>query len=609
MLLRVCEHERVNADGAQWVLCPGEPAPVDQIAATPAIVLAVDDAMVDLRSQRRLIELAAQGVVAVPRSPSVVGRGHLLLASSDDVASAEGREVLATRVATHYAGLTEDLEVVPTLVVAVPGAWAASALRDDWTTVQDLFACIVRARPAELAFDAVAVAKRPVEGLVPAAPRRRPLVSACMIVRDEAVWLADAIDSLAGFADEVIVYDTGSSDATMDVARRHGARVIEGVWGDDFGAARNQSAAHARGEWIVWLDADERLGGDVPTARARLADPLAHWEGYSVRIRNLTGVGLTWSDHFAMRLFRRAAGAWRGALHETVWSRDHARPLSASPVSELHLVHLGYLDVVMRQRGKGERNLRVASHNDTASEPLEALVHEIRSRLLAGDHASVVMLVEEEVLPAPPGPLRKLGLLAGFESALNLGNFEVARAFVEALAAQPDVPAAFALEASARLAATTGDLERALRDLDGIDARVEDVDGLVVDPERLTGLAARCLAGLGRFDEAIDVVIAALERGTVDVDLGEVALWFDEAHRPLGELESAIRPEQRQLVAASVLPSSEVAERLFWAFADVNPTCTVWLAAGELAGRRIGGPIHERWRRRLADVGLVPATA
>ncbi|ACU53189.1 glycosyl transferase family 2 [Acidimicrobium ferrooxidans DSM 10331] len=607
MLVRVCDHERVGADGAAWVLVPGESVPPDQIAAAPAVVIVVEDALVDARSARRLVELASQGVVAVPRSPSVVGRGHVLLTTGDDVGTVEGREALAERVSKHFAGLTEDLELVPTLAVAVPGAWAARALDERWTTVHELFARLVDSRPAELAFDAVAVARRPVEGLVPAAPRRRPLVSACMIVRDEAVWLADAIDSLAGFADEVVVYDTGSTDATVDVARRHGARVIEGTWDDDFGAARNRSAADARGEWIVWLDADERLGGDLATARARLADPLAQWEGYSVRIRNLTGVGLTWADHFAMRLFRRAAGAWRGALHETVWSRDHARPLNAHPASELHLVHLGYLDVVMRQRGKGERNLRVASHNESASEPLEALVHEIRSRLLAGEHATVVALVEDRVLPAPPGPLRKLGLLAGFESALALGSFDVARTFVDALATQPDVPAAFALEASARLAATTGDLEGALRDLAGIDTRVEDVDGLVVDPERLAGLTARCLAGLGRFDEASDVVVAALARGTVDVDLREVVAWFDHANRPLADLESAIHPEQRQLIAASVLPAAELAERLFWAFVEANPACTVWLAAGELAARRVGGPVHERWRRLLADAGLVPS--
>jgi len=81
----------------------------------------------------------------------------------------------------------------------------------------------------------------------------------CMIVRDEADNLRDCLCPLAGCFDEIIVVDTGSTDETADIARELGARVIEQPWEDDFAAARNVSINAALCDWILYLDADDRL--------------------------------------------------------------------------------------------------------------------------------------------------------------------------------------------------------------------------------------------------------------------------------------------------------------------------------------------------------------
>src|SRR5580658_1616487 len=84
-------------------------------------------------------------------------------------------------------------------------------------------------------------------------------VSLCMIVRNEEANLPPCLASVAGLTDEVVVVDTGSHDRTKEIALAHGARVFDFAWCDDFSAARNESLRHARGDWVLWLDADDRV--------------------------------------------------------------------------------------------------------------------------------------------------------------------------------------------------------------------------------------------------------------------------------------------------------------------------------------------------------------
>ncbi|MFA4967556.1 MAG: glycosyltransferase [Candidatus Margulisiibacteriota bacterium] len=85
------------------------------------------------------------------------------------------------------------------------------------------------------------------------------LISACMIVKNEAQMLKKTLPVLVKNLDEVIVVDTGSSDDTKQVAQENGAQVFDFAWINDFSAARNESIKHAAGEWIIWVDADEML--------------------------------------------------------------------------------------------------------------------------------------------------------------------------------------------------------------------------------------------------------------------------------------------------------------------------------------------------------------
>jgi len=85
------------------------------------------------------------------------------------------------------------------------------------------------------------------------------VLSVCIIARNEELNLPRALASVRGIADEVIVADTGSTDRTVEIAKESGAIVCHFPWCDDFSAARNFAISHARGDWILWMDADEEL--------------------------------------------------------------------------------------------------------------------------------------------------------------------------------------------------------------------------------------------------------------------------------------------------------------------------------------------------------------
>lgn len=91
-----------------------------------------------------------------------------------------------------------------------------------------------------------------------------PEISLLMIVRDEAARIGQVLADARPICDEVIVVDTGSTDATPLVAAEHGATVVHFRWRDDFAAARNEAIRHAHGKWAMYLDADDRV---PPAAR------------------------------------------------------------------------------------------------------------------------------------------------------------------------------------------------------------------------------------------------------------------------------------------------------------------------------------------------------
>ena len=93
-------------------------------------------------------------------------------------------------------------------------------------------------------------------------------ITLCLIVRDEERFLPGCLASVAGAVGQIVVVDTGSRDRTREIAAAAGAALVDHPWAEDFAAARNAALPYVTGQWILVLDADERL---APGAGAALA--------------------------------------------------------------------------------------------------------------------------------------------------------------------------------------------------------------------------------------------------------------------------------------------------------------------------------------------------
>ena len=186
-------------------------------------------------------------------------------------------------------------------------------------------------------------------------------ISACYIVKDAEKDLARSLASLSRHVDEIIVVDTGSSDGTIDVAKKFGAKIFNSPWQNDFATPRNVALEAATGDWIVFLDADEFFIDDT-AKNLRAAVKLAQAEkvrGVFVKIVNVDADNgnKIQNTSTVMRLFANSPGVhYVGKIHEQVFVGDELlTDFIIVPAEMLTIWHTGYSE--KKFRSKMERNL------------------------------------------------------------------------------------------------------------------------------------------------------------------------------------------------------------------------------------------------------------
>lgn len=147
-------------------------------------------------------------------------------------------------------------------------------------------------------------------------------LSAIILAKNEETMIKDCLKSVS-FCDEIIMIDSGSKDKTVAIAKEKGVRVYEEL-SADFAAKRNLGLSMAKGEWVLYIDADERISEALASEIAKSVEQSAKGKFGEIAIYKLRRKNFYLGDHpwpqieEMERLFKKEAlKKWHGALHES----------------------------------------------------------------------------------------------------------------------------------------------------------------------------------------------------------------------------------------------------------------------------------------------------
>lgn len=185
-------------------------------------------------------------------------------------------------------------------------------------------------------------------------------ISLCMIVKNEEKYIQQCLESALDIVDEAIIVDTGSTDTTIDIINKNfkeNVRVINYQWENDFSAARNVSLSHATGDWILILDADEKISCD----KAKLLEILDQTDNraYIIPIYNFQSSGNIDYSTCMIRLYRNEGCRYEGAIHEQIRFSDGLHTKEVLDKAICKIFHYGYLKSTFDSKGKIERNINI----------------------------------------------------------------------------------------------------------------------------------------------------------------------------------------------------------------------------------------------------------
>ena len=207
-------------------------------------------------------------------------------------------------------------------------------------------------------------------------------ISACYIVKNEEKNLGKSLASLGDNVDELIVVDTGSTDKTKEIAQAYGADLYDFPWQDDFSLARNFALDKAKGNWVIFLDADENFVNSMGLrAYVEKADTFPECEALLLPLMNInldTGSEQAelLSREYSLRIWRnRPEFRFYGCIHELlmVKEKNAMRPpkmIEAHKKFTLH--HIGYSTSLMPEKHRYYLALLQQEIKEKGEQPLSA---------------------------------------------------------------------------------------------------------------------------------------------------------------------------------------------------------------------------------------------
>ena len=200
-------------------------------------------------------------------------------------------------------------------------------------------------------------------------------ISACVMVKNEEKNLPRWIQSMQGLADEMIVVDTGSTDRTVEIAQKAGAKVFHMPWQNDFATPKNYAIDQAQGDWIIFLDADEYF---LPASKEKVLKVLQEIEAKNSRINAVVCklINVDADHHYRiqggihqLRIFKRSLKMrYQGKIHEHLVDKDAAMH-EVYATDDIVIYHTGYSTNIARK--KLERNLQFLKQREKENDGKE----------------------------------------------------------------------------------------------------------------------------------------------------------------------------------------------------------------------------------------------
>jgi len=204
-----------------------------------------------------------------------------------------------------------------------------------------------------------------------------PTLSVILITRNEEANLDDCLTSLDGIAQQIVVVDTNSSDRTLEIAKKHGATISQPADWPGFGPQKNRALDLATGEWVLSLDADERL---TPALKSEILTAIqhnAHIDCFAIpRLSWYCGRFIRhsgWSPDYVHRLFKRDTARFSDDLvHERLIPNGQVAKLE-NPL--LHYSFMNYSQVLQKLDRYSTASAEQAFAKGKTSSPIKAVLH------------------------------------------------------------------------------------------------------------------------------------------------------------------------------------------------------------------------------------------
>lgn len=186
-------------------------------------------------------------------------------------------------------------------------------------------------------------------------------ISGCVIAKNEEKNIARCINSYKDIVDEVIVVDTGSSDRTAEIAQNLGAKVYHYEWQNDFAKAKNFALSLAKGDWIIFLDADEFFAeGHCYNVKKyiKLIHRNKRFDGIGCRMANIQENGEIINYIVQIRIFRNHPDIrYKNSIHECIYKETSRLNVFFVEKDDILIYHTGYSSSIGMT--KAERNLKL----------------------------------------------------------------------------------------------------------------------------------------------------------------------------------------------------------------------------------------------------------